>query len=61
MYVHMLIQMHITLICLNIEPPKIINFPFASSGKLIILGIQKIRTSGLVSVSTKRNAIDTLQ
>ena len=30
---------HITLKCLSIGTPKIINFPFVSNGKLMILGV----------------------
>ena len=28
-----------TVMCLSIETPKIINFPFVPNGKLIILGV----------------------
>ena len=30
------------VICISIETPKIINFPFAPNGKLIISGVPKI-------------------
>ena len=33
----------ITVICLHVMMPKIINFPFVPNGKFIILGLPKFR------------------